>query len=87
MESNSGLFNTMVNCLKVLASDNDMFIGDSQAVLDHYLTAATSSQDQNWLYLWKPLIMSSITEAKDISVWGVNYLSTYFPFLAPANPQ
>jgi hypothetical protein len=61
----------------VLASDKDAFIGD-QADLQKYLDVATASQVQNWIYVWKPLILSSLNEAKASSIRGVNHLTTYF---------
>jgi hypothetical protein len=73
-------------CNKVLACDTDAFIGNSPAELNQYLEVASASQIQNWLYVWRPFIMSSFQEAKDISIRGVNQMTTYFSSLHSAQP-
>lgn len=74
---------------QVLSYDTDVFQGDTPAELDHYLNTATATQIQNWLYIWKPFILSSIESAKDLSLHGVNHLTTYFPDLSkgPRRPR
>jgi hypothetical protein len=67
----------------VLAGNIDVFIRDSTQELDTYLEVATASQVQNWLYVWCPLILSSIKEAKDVSIRGINHLTTYFSTQTP----
>jgi hypothetical protein len=71
----------------VLAGDTDVFIGDSTQDLDTYLEVATASQVQNWLYVWRPLILSSLKEAKDVSIRGVNHLTTYFSAQTPTTSR
>lgn len=44
---------------QVLASNTDVFMGDTQANLDHFLYTSTATQIQNWLYIWKPFIQST----------------------------
>jgi hypothetical protein len=63
---------------QVLASDADVFIGETAAALDTFLTVSTASHIQNWLHVWRPTIISSIKAARDQSVQGVQTLSTYF---------
>ena len=64
---------------RVLACDMDVFIGDTPAALSHYLDTTNATQVQNWLHIWKPFIQSSVKSAQDLSLRGVQTMSTYFP--------
>jgi hypothetical protein len=70
----------MVHALRdqVLAGDTDVFIGDTPADLTHFLDTTKATQLQNWLSVWKPFILSSVQSAKDLSLNGVNTMTTYF---------
>jgi hypothetical protein len=75
---------------QVLACDSDLFLADTTEALHTYLDVTTASQTQNWLNIWKPVILSSMASAKDLSIRGVLTLSTYFPGsinTAPRNPN
>lgn len=47
-----------------LASDADVFIGNTQVALDTFLTVSPVSHIQNWIHVWHPATMSSIKAAK-----------------------
>jgi hypothetical protein len=64
---------------QVLAVDNDVFIGDTPAALDTFLTVSSPTHVQNWLHVWKPIIVSSVQSAKDMAIKGVRLMSDYFP--------
>jgi hypothetical protein len=63
---------------QVLAVDTDLFIGNTPAELDHYLSIAHTSNVQNWLNIWKPIIIASIKTAKTRSIQGIGRLQSYF---------
>ena len=63
---------------QVLECDTDVFMGDTQAELTHFLDISTATHIQNWLHIWKPFILSSVRSAKDLSIQGVQTMSTYF---------
>jgi hypothetical protein len=47
---------------QVLSCDKDVFHGNTLAELTTYLDPANATQMQNWLYTWKPFILSSINQ-------------------------
>lgn len=63
---------------QVLAVDTDLFIGNNTADLTHYLSIARASNVQNWLNIWKPVILDSVKKAKTRSIQGVSKLQSYF---------
>jgi hypothetical protein len=63
---------------QVLAGDSDVFKGDNPAELQHFLDTSSTAHVQNWLNIWKPFIISSIQSAKELSLTGVQSLTTYF---------
>jgi hypothetical protein len=63
---------------QLLASDSDVFKGDTPAELQHFLDTSSATHVQNWLHVWKPFILSSIKLAKELSLNGVQTLQTYF---------
>jgi hypothetical protein len=76
----------------VLAVDSDAFIGDTPEALETFLTVSTATHIQNWMNTWRPLILSSVKSATDLSIRGVRTLSTYFipdptPNRAPRHPN
>jgi hypothetical protein len=70
----------MVHSLRdqVLAGDTDVFIGDSPAGLTQFIDTTKATQLQNWLFVWKPFVLSSIQSAKDLSLQGVHTITNYF---------
>jgi hypothetical protein len=74
---------------QVLSCDSDVFHGNTPADLNNYLIKVMATQRQNWLYTWKPFIISSINSAKEESLRGVQHLTTYFPDLSegPRRPR
>jgi hypothetical protein len=76
----------------VLAVDSDIFIGNTPAALETFLSVSTASNIQNWLHVWRPLIHSSVKSAKDLSIQGVRILTDYFdstgsPDTTPPHPN
>jgi hypothetical protein len=69
----------------VLAVDSDAFIGDHPDALETFLSVSTPTHIQNWLNTWRPLIVSSVKSAKELSIRGVRTMSTYFPSERPPN--
>jgi hypothetical protein len=79
-------------CAHVLAVDSDIFIGDTPADLETFLTVSTASHIQNWLHVWRPLIQSSVKSARDMSIQGIQTLTNYFdsigsPNMTPQHPN
>jgi hypothetical protein len=64
---------------QVLAVDSDVFIAAENDALETFLTVSSATHIQNWLHVWKPIIVSSVQSAKDLSIRGVRILSDYFP--------
>jgi hypothetical protein len=58
---------------RVLASSNaNIFVGDTPADLTHFIDTLTVT------HVWKPFIYSSVREAKDESIQGIQTLQAYF---------
>jgi hypothetical protein len=43
------------------------------------LDVTSASQSQTWLNIWKPVILSSMASAKDLSIRGVRTITSYYP--------
>jgi hypothetical protein len=69
----------------VLALDSNAFIVDHPEALETFLTLSTATHIQNWIFIWQPLIVSSVKLAKDLSICGVWTLSTHFTPDQPPN--
>jgi hypothetical protein len=64
---------------QVLACDTDIFMGDTPANLNHFLdTSTTAACIQNWLHVWKLLILSCVKLAKELSLHGIQTMTSYF---------
>jgi hypothetical protein len=50
---------------QVLASDADVFIGETPVSLETFLTMSSASHIQNWIHVWRPMIISTIKAAQD----------------------
>jgi hypothetical protein len=72
---------------QVLAIDADAFIGETPAALDTFLSVSTATHIQNWLHVWRPVIVSSMTKAKDLSIRGVRTMTEYFVSDAPPDQR
>jgi hypothetical protein len=72
---------------QVLACDSDLFLADTPAALYTYLETSSASQTQNWLNIWKPVILSSIASAKDLSIQGVHTITTYYSRIQNTEPR
>jgi hypothetical protein len=67
---------------QVLAVDSNVFIG-VPAALETFLLVTTATHIQNWIYVWKPIILSSVQRAKDWSIHGVRTLTEYLYQIQP----
>jgi hypothetical protein len=63
---------------QVLAINSDAFIGESPEALETFLSVSTATHIQNWIHVWRPLILSSISSAKALSIRGVRTMNEYF---------
>jgi hypothetical protein len=72
---------------QVLACDTDLFLAKTTAALHTYLDIKTVSHTQNWLNIWKPILLSSIASAKELSLNGVRTLQTYYPGTINTRPR
>jgi hypothetical protein len=63
---------------QVLASDADVFIGETPVSLETFLTMSSASHIQNWIHVWRPMIISTIKAAQDKSLQGVCTLTKYY---------
>jgi hypothetical protein len=70
---------------RVLAVDNDVFIGNTPKALKTFLTVSSATHVQNWLHVWKPIIVSSVKSAKEMAIQGVRVMSDYFPARSNTN--
>jgi hypothetical protein len=50
--------------------------------LETFLTVSSASHIQNWIHVWRPMIISTIKAAQDKLLWGVCTLTEYY---APTN--
>jgi hypothetical protein len=64
---------------QVLAVDTDVFIGDTPQALETFSNVSSATHIQNWIYVWKPVIASSVQSAKNMAIQGVRILTDYFP--------
>ena len=64
---------------QVLAADSDAFIGDGPAALETFLTVSTATHIQNWIHIWRPVIISSVQSAQAFAIQGVRSMTDYFP--------
>jgi hypothetical protein len=64
---------------QVLSCDADLFIADTPEALNRYFDVTSASHTQSWLNIWKPVILSSIAAAKELSLKGVRTINSYYP--------
>jgi hypothetical protein len=63
---------------EVLATDRNLFIGDTPDAIDHWITTHTATHIENWLRVWKPVILDSAKTAKAFALKSVRPLREYF---------
>ena len=69
----------------VLATDRDLFIGDSPDAIDQWVLTHTATHIENWLRVWKPVIIDSAKAATAFALASVRPLREYFrPTHTPA---
>jgi hypothetical protein len=62
----------------VLATDRDLFIGDTPAAVDQWIQTHTATHIENWLRVWKPVILDSAKAAHAFALKSVRPLRDYF---------
>jgi hypothetical protein len=72
---------------QVLACDSDLFLADTTATLNAHLDVTSASQTQTWLNIWKPVILSSMASAKDLSIRGVRTITSINTAPRPPNQR
>jgi hypothetical protein len=70
----------------VLATDRDLFIGDNDAAIDQWIQKRSATHIENWLRIWKPVIIDSAKAAHAFAVKSVLPIHTYFAPVAPLVP-
>jgi hypothetical protein len=62
----------------VLATDRKLFISDCPKALDHWVNTHTATYIENWLKIWKPVIIDSAKAAQAFAIKSVLPLREYF---------
>jgi hypothetical protein len=65
-------------CDDVLATDRSLFISESPDVLNHWVNTHTATYIENWLKIWKPVILDSAKAAQAFAIRSVRPLQEYF---------
>jgi hypothetical protein len=71
----------------VLATDRDLFIGNDTADLDLWVTNTTATHIENWLRIWKPVILDSAKAAHTFALKSVKPIHDYFVPTRPHRPS
>jgi hypothetical protein len=70
----------------VLHTDRDLFIGTTDDDVDNFIDSVTPKYIENWLQIWRPVILDSVKAAAAYALKSVPPLTTYFESLTPT-PQ
>jgi hypothetical protein len=70
----------------VLATDRDLFIGDTDESIDRWVQARSATHIENWLRIWKPVILDSAKAAHAFAIKSVRPIHQYFAPVAPLVP-
>jgi hypothetical protein len=69
---------------EVLATDTNLFISDTTEGLDHWVNTHTATYVENWLKIWKPVLLDSAKAAQAFTTCSVRPLREYFsPIYTP----
>jgi hypothetical protein len=71
---------------EVLHTDRDLFIGTTEDDVDTFIETATPKYIENWLQVWRPVILDSVKAAAAYALKSVPPLTTYFESLRPLPP-
>jgi hypothetical protein len=63
---------------EVLATDQGLFLTDSPEALDHWVETHSATYIENWLQIWKPVILDSAKAAHAFAIRSVRPLYEYF---------
>jgi hypothetical protein len=67
----------------VLATDRDLFIGDTDNDIEKWVETRTATHIENWLRIWKPVILDSAKAAHAFALKSVRPIHQYFAPVAP----
>jgi hypothetical protein len=70
----------------VLATDRDLFIGETDADIDRWAQTRSATHIENWLRIWKPVILDSAKAARAFAIKSVKPIHQYFAPVAPLVP-
>jgi hypothetical protein len=70
----------------VLATDRDLFIGETDAEIDQWTQTRSATHIENWLRIWKPVIIDSAKAARAFAIQSVKPIHQYFAPVAPLVP-
>jgi hypothetical protein len=62
----------------VLATDRELFIGETTEDIDQWIQTRTATHIENWLRIWKPVIIDSVKAAHTFAITSVRPLQEYF---------
>jgi hypothetical protein len=69
----------------VLATDRALFLGDNPEAIDQWVQTHTATHIENWLRVWKPVILDSAKAAQAFALQSVRPIREYFnPTHTPA---
>jgi hypothetical protein len=71
---------------EVLATDRDLFIGETPNAVDQWAQSHTSTHIENWLRIWKPVIVDSAKAAQAFALKSVRRIHEYFQSTRTAAP-
>jgi hypothetical protein len=72
---------------QALYTDHDIFIGDTPEDLEHYLDRTNVHHIENWLLIWKPVIVDSVKTAAALAISSVRPIREYFARLITPTPS
>jgi hypothetical protein len=72
----------------VLMTDQDIFIGSNEDDVTNFLDNTTPKHIENWLQIWRPVIIDSAKAAAAYAITAVQPMTTYFESLRQTpNPK
>jgi hypothetical protein len=71
----------------VLATDRNLFIGDTPQAVDQWVLSHSATHIENWLRVWKPVIIDSAKAATAYALQSVRPLQEYFTTTRAPTPS
>jgi hypothetical protein len=63
---------------EVLATDHDLFIGENDDDVAAFIDTVSPTYIENWLQIWKPVILDSAKTATAFSLASIKPMTSYF---------